>query len=492
MQLTEEDRKELTDVLRPRLTPYIPHVPTSKQQLFMWWAGLESLFGGAAGGGKTDCLLMSALQYSDVPGYSALILRKSYKDLALPDAIMDRSQKWLRATRAQWKSDTYTWTFPSGARVTFGHLKRFKHVYQYQGAAFQFVGFDELTQFEEACYRYLFSRIRRPVVPCEHCHRPVETIGDAPVHSPTAEWTHSSDKHNEKCGRAEPDPATLAEYAPSEDGVSVFDVPLRMRATSNPGGIGHRWVKRRFLDEGEDEGRLYVPARVQDNPYLDTESYADSMSELNEVTRKQLLEGSWEVSEPGAMFDRDWFPRMDNEPRDPNIDWVRCWDLAATQPNRSNRDPDYTVGFKMGMKDGVYYVSDIRRFRTTPATVKKKIRRTAQEDGKEVAIGIEQEGGASGKQTLDTYRRQVVPGYNVVAVPAWADKQTRAKPFSSAAEAGNIVLCATSRWNVTEYLDELEAFPDGEHDDQVDGGSGAMYMLTEDLGTSQDYSDSRM
>src|SRR5262249_39698654 len=145
-----------------------------------------------------------------VPGYSALLLRRSFRDLMQPEALIPRSKSWWM-NKAQWSALDKRWTFPSGATVTFGYLEHGDDVYQYMGAAFQFVGFDELTQFDELPYRYLFSRLRR----------------------------------REDSG-----------------------IPLRMRAASNPGSRGHVWVKKRFLTH-PGRTRLFFPSRLEDNPSLD-------------------------------------------------------------------------------------------------------------------------------------------------------------------------------------------------------------------------------
>src|SRR5262245_57491100 len=101
---------------------YIPHQPTTKQALFLACMLREAFYGGSAGGGKSDALLMGAAQFVDVPGYSALLLRRTYADLSLPGAIMDRSQSWWQETDAHWSRADKVWTFPSGARITFGFL----------------------------------------------------------------------------------------------------------------------------------------------------------------------------------------------------------------------------------------------------------------------------------------------------------------------------------------------------------------------------------
>ena len=115
-----------------RLSRYLPHVPTAPQAYFMGLREREAMYGGAAGGGKSDALLMDASQFVDVPGYAALILRRSYKDLALPGAIMDRALSWWRPfSQIKWDAGEKTFTFPSGATITFGYLATANDRYRY-------------------------------------------------------------------------------------------------------------------------------------------------------------------------------------------------------------------------------------------------------------------------------------------------------------------------------------------------------------------------
>ena len=126
---------------------YIPQAPTPKQAAFLLLPVIEAFYGGQPGGGKSSALLMAALQYVDVPGYSALLLRRTYADLALAGALMDRARSWLSGTDAQWNEQRKIWRFPSGATLTFGYLENANDKYRYQGSEFQFVGFDEISQF---------------------------------------------------------------------------------------------------------------------------------------------------------------------------------------------------------------------------------------------------------------------------------------------------------------------------------------------------------
>jgi predicted phage terminase large subunit-like protein len=424
--VSETDLRKLGNCSRAELqlatqvlgNPWIPreHTPTPKQAEFLTLPNREAFYGGAAGGGKSDALLTGALMYVTEPGYAGILFRRSYADLALPGALMDRAQEWLGGTDASWNGTEKTWTFPSGATLTFGYLQTEKDKYRYQSAEFQYVGFDELTQFTLSQYRYLFSRLRR---------------------------------------------------------LKGSRIPIRMRSASNPGGEGHEWVKEHFLEEGPEKGRPFIPARLEDNPHLDVEEYERSLEELDPVTRAQLRHGDWEVSEQGTKFQRHWFEVVEDYPHDAPL--ARFWDLAATEP-KPGKDPDWTAGAKLALKDGIWYVVDVQRDRTTPKGVQSLIKQTAQLDGKATRIGMEQEPGASGKSEIDRYRREILVGYDFKGYPPSGSKEVRANPVSSAAEAGNVKL-VRGPW-IEDYLDELAAFPQGGHDDQVDATSGAFNMLT--------------
>src|SRR5882724_12911124 len=157
------DAHELSGDHQPAAGPqpsfFSPHKPSPKQAEFLELDCLEALYGGAAGGGKSSALLMAALQYVHVPGYAALLLRRTFADLSLPGAIMDRAHDWLQGTGAVWHGQDKRWTFPSGATLTFGYCETARDVYRYQGMEVQFVGVDELTQWPEQSYRYLLSRL---------------------------------------------------------------------------------------------------------------------------------------------------------------------------------------------------------------------------------------------------------------------------------------------------------------------------------------------
>lgn len=378
----------------------------------------EAFYGGAAGGGKSDALLMAAAMYFDVPGYSALILRKNLPDLKQPGALIPRSRDWWSG-KAKWHVNDKTWTFPSGAVLRFGFLEHDEDMNNYMGSEYQFIGFDEATQFPYEHYARLMTRNRK---------------------------------------------------------TRDLDVPLRIRCASNPGGIGHEWVRQHFMVEGPENGRVFVPAKLDDNPSLDGEEYRETFAALDPITRAQWLDGDWSVSAAGAQFRREWFSVVDDYPAQAER-IVRFWDTAATAPMPGQESKaDWTVGTRMMRYREEYWILDVIRFQGTPGTVQSVVRQTAELDGYDVEIYMEQEPGASGVHMIEDYQFRVLGDFSFQGVRSGSNKARRAGMFSSAAEAGRIHL-VRGDW-INAWLSELGGFPEGQHDDQVDSASGAYNALT--------------
>jgi hypothetical protein len=294
---------------------WAPHKPTAKQLEFLGLDCLEALYGGAAGGGKSDALLMAALQFVNVPGYAALLLRRTYADLSLPGALMDRAHEWLQGSGTEWRDTDKTWRFPSGASITFGYLETERDKFRYQGAEFQMVGFDELTQFTETQYTYLLSRLRR---------------------------------------------------------LQGSTIPLRARGATNPGGIGHEWVKRRFVDQATSNGRRFVPARLDDNPHVDQEAYDAALQQLDTTTRMQLRDGLW-VRDAGGLIYR-YNPDVNLVPCLPERnDWqyIFCVDFGSSQKN-----PTTAMGVLAYCAElpAVYLVESEKRAGMIPSTIAERFR----------------------------------------------------------------------------------------------------------------------
>ena len=424
MDLSSIDTEQLQRLLTPRLTKYIPIEPTPKQRAFLLMNDTrELLYGGAAGGGKSVAQLAAALQFVDVPNYSAILFRRTFSDLSQPGALIDLSKQWLMpfvdSGEVRWSEKDKKYTFPNNATLSFGYLESTNDKYNYQGAEFQYIGIDECTQIEPSNYRYLFSRLRKK---------------------------------------------------------KTMHVPLRFRATTNPGGMFGEYYYQRFFVEGKDNGRIFISAGLNDNPHLDAEQYREALQELDPVEREQLLNGNWEIRTPGDLFDSSWFQAVPQHDVPTHVQRVRYWDLAGTDPSkrrgRNKREPDWSVGFKLASYQGMYWIEDIVRVQKKPHELEVIIRNTAEADGYSCAIRMEQEPGSSGIITIDHYARNILNGYDFKGVLSTGSKVERARSASAAAQAGRVFITDRCR-NMLPFFDEADLFPYGAHDDTIDGFSGA-------------------
>jgi hypothetical protein len=254
--------------------PKVIWTPQPKQIAFLERSEYEAFYGGAAGGGKSDSLLAEGLRQVELPHYRGLILRKTYPQLS---ELIDRSGELYKACypRATYNDSKHFWKFPSGAKIYFGAMQHTKDRTNYQGKRYDYIGFDELTHFLFDEYSYMFSRNR-----------------------------------------------------PSGTGTLVY-----MRATGNPGGVGHGWVKDRFITAAKpmspiktelivfrpdgtkvkvNRKRIFVPSSVFDNQRLleNDPNYIANLALLPEAEMKALLYGDWD-SFSGQVF-MEWSNNIDH------------------------------------------------------------------------------------------------------------------------------------------------------------------------------------
>jgi len=223
-----------------------------------------------------------------------------------------------------------------------------------------------------------------------------------------------------------------------------------------------------WKDWRKKDGELLCPGRVGKKALKSLKTSLGSFGVAGQLQQRPSPRG-------GGMLKREWFEIVDVVP-----EWmreVRYWDMAGTEAV-AGKDPDYTVGLKMGYTNQIYYITDIQRMRESSGTVEKRIKQTAQVDTEHIKIRMEQEPGASGKDQIRFYRTQTLSGYDFKGDKATGSKELRANPFAIMAEAGNVKLLK-GKWNKA-FLDEVETFPTGKHDDQVDSASGAFKELAEE------------
>ena len=229
------------------------HANEGPQTDFLAAGEKDVLYGGAAGGGKSFAMIIDPLRYCHKKAHRALILRRSMPELR---EMIDKSRELYPQAfpGAKFREVEKLWNFPSGAKVEFGFLERDADVYRYQGQAYSWIGFDEITHLPtEFSWNYLASRLRTT------------------------------------------DP----------------EIQTYLRCTANPGGVGSHWVKKRYIEPAEHNSsfqgtdgltRKFIPAKLADNPYLAEDGvYEQMLKSLPPIQRRQLLEGNWDVAE-GAAF----------------------------------------------------------------------------------------------------------------------------------------------------------------------------------------------
>lgn len=231
---------------------------TKKQKTFIDSTAFETLFGGAAGGGKSFGQLIDALLYAiKYPKSKQIIFRRTFADLE--KSLIRVSQDIYPRSIAKYNDSKHVWRFKNGSIIDFGYIDNEKDVYQYQSAEYDVIRFDELTHFTEFMYIYLISRCR---------------------------------------------------------GANPY--PKGLKSSTNPGGVGHDWVKERFIDIGtpnkiheciltkdnpKRSTRIFIPSLVQDNKFLlETDpDYVDRLDNLPEKERKALKYGDWDIFD-GQFF----------------------------------------------------------------------------------------------------------------------------------------------------------------------------------------------
>lgn len=423
---------------------------------------------------NSDALLVDALSLVQHPDHRALLLRRSYVDLVR--YIIPRSQQLYPRVGGVWRASARRWHFPSGATIELGACDNAENIHRFAGAAYNWIGFDELTHFAESQYLFLLSRLR-----------------------------------------------------------SASGLPTYYRSASNPGGPGHDWVLARFApwlrgrkdpyyepeldscgkpiygveceplfflrDEDGNErivpkgtalarGRSFIPASVKDNPFLATSEYLANMNAMSFLDRLRIMHGDW-LAKPGAglFFKREWFKNKFVKQRPTNtIVRLRYWDLAGTEEARARDGTAWTAGILMSGEvidwgeDGTPIVrvciEDVIRGQWHPLGVIKAVEEALEEDQKRdpnCYAYVERDPGQAGKfQSWFMSSRAASMGHHLRPVPPQGSKTGRARVPSAHAEQGNVTI-VEAKWNKV-FLDELQGFPEGLKD-QVDSFTGGFIQL---------------
>ncbi|TNE37196.1 MAG: terminase [Alphaproteobacteria bacterium] len=426
------------------------------QEQFLATPADIAIYGGAAGGGKSFALLLEPLRHAAKGDFNALIFRRTSKQVKNEGGLWDTASELYGTCGAKGKESDLSWRFPSGASISFGHLEHEKNKYDWQGSEITYLGFDELTHFSETQFFYLLSRNRSTGRARPYVRATCNPDADSWVADFIRWWI---------------DPETgypIAERA----GVIRWFIRDEDQII---------WGDARRSLEGAHPGRsaksvTFIAASIEDNRILMARDpgYRANLAALSTVERERLLKGNWKIRPAGGQFfRRGWFETVGAVPATARR--VRGWDLAAGDAGTDGKS-DWTAGVRMARDaDGIFYVEHVERFQGSPRIVAKTLYNLALGDGVQAGIALPQDPGQAGKAQVQSLIHMLA-GFRVQSQPVTGSKLVRAMPFSAQAEAGNVRL-VRGAWNEA-FLAELENFPAGRHDDQVDAACEAFQALT--------------
>lgn len=508
------DRGYRSNPILHAVRPYVH----KKQKIFLMIDEMEVFYGGAAGGGKSDALLMAALQYIDVPNYSALLIRSTYANLSKNGGLMHRLDSWLspylKTHGIHKRNGGRKWEFdcPNGgvSSIEFGYLQNEGDEDNYLSAEYQYIGYDECTEIREEQYLALYGRIRR--TRCEvHANNP----------DPSCTSCHRS--------------------------ASLSKIPLRCRAASNPGGkrksgdgaYHGSWVKDRFVpteylkasidkqfgsiwkvndvcNDCEGSGladkkkkiecvycygtgyrtRTFLPARAQDNPSLDQDEYKRNLANMTPFDRQRMEYGVWDIPIAGNIFHAQWFRYYRFHGKhihaytpdgvilhpENNLTYFMTADTAS----KAKTSADYTVICMWAFNRKTYdiFLIDCYRKKVIIPDIIAAVPDMFFAYQSVSAVVIEDKASGIGVIQALQNTLPIIP-YN----PGTVDKVSRASLASPYYHAGKVyhpgvTFSEKPKW-LSDFEAELAGFDDMEYDDCVDNVSMAIDYIKMQGGPSE-------
>jgi len=422
-----------------------------------------AIYGGAAGGGKTFGILLEPLRHvKTVKGFGAVIFRRTTPEITAQGGLWDEAEKLYEPQGGTARIGSLSWTFgPHENRITFAHMEKESDRFKWQGAQIALIGFDELTHFTAKQFFYMLSRARTTCGIRPYVRATTNPDAESWVAALIAWWIDPD------TGLPIPERSGVLRWFVRDGDALIWGDSREDLAARYPGKPALSLT--------------FIPAKLEDNKILEAADpeYRAKLEALPLVDKERLLNGNWKIKpSAGTVFRREWFKVVDQAPG--SFNRVRWWDMAATAPEKKNKDPDWMVGLLMVETGGRYYIVDIYRERRNPGEADEDRKATAAADGYGTRIREEQEGGSSGKNVIHHTAKDLFPGYDYLGVPSTGSKLVRAKPAASAAYNG-LISIVRAPWNEA-FLTEVHAFPDGKHDDQVDALAGAFSDLAEHVG----------
>ena len=442
-------------VIRPQRGP---------QERFLATSADIAIYGGAAGGGKTYGLLMEPLRYMNVKKFRAVIFRQNYTQITVSGGLWEESLAMYSGIKGAvgTKSPKYNWSFKGGAKVYFDYLTRDQDVMKWQGSQITFMGFDELTHFSKKQFTYMMSRNRSTCGVKPYIKATCNPDAESWVADFIAWWIDPN------TGYPIPERSGRIRYMVTVDDEFQF------------ADTWEELCKRYGVKKEKCKTVTFIASKLSDNKELMKKdpSYLANLEALTLVDKERLLNGNWKIKPAaGAYFQRKQVEVILDAPNDIYF-YCRAWDLAATGKDEAG-NPDYTAGVLMGVRrNGLCVVLDVINVQYKAADVDRLLKSTAASDRKRYGynyeVHIPQDPGQAGKRQAQYYIK-LFSGYNIRTDTISGSKEIRATPYAAQWQAGNVQIVA-GEWN-DMYFNQLEMFPEGEHDDMVDASSDAFTEL---------------
>ena len=411
--------------------------PTEMQWFILSLYGVKDiLLSGNAGWGKTVCMLLSASYWVGSGQQKSLLLRRKYTQANQEGGVYREAKLWWDGNWGKkmgiyHDKQAHRFEFPEGDSITFGHIQYDSDMENYYGGKYTHVYMDELTQVKQEHKDLVTSRQRIP-----------------------------------------PD----------------LKIPTQFLGATNPGGQGHEWVKAQYELSGmqavntRDRMVIFGDYR-RDNEFIDPDHYDEQLDSLEDaVLRKQLKNGDWDVNIDTGYFDVNCLKVVgDSELAGPvehtlpdEFDMVvRSWDTARTKDGG-----DFTVGSKIGKVNDEYYILEVERFQEDPFNKERRIFETAQRDGSEVEVLVEQGISHDSVDLMEYYDRKFSSmGIYFTPIKPTSKKEIRAELSATLMGQGKVYVVQYDL--LPELVDEFRSFPEGNHDDQVDSISQGINYLAE-------------
>lgn len=496
--------------------------PQPKQEEFLSSPADLVIYGGAAGGGKTYAILLEPCRNSPNPRFNGVIFRKNNTQIFTNGGLWDSAMALLPLIGATpKKTPKPSFIFPSGAKVVFDHLERYKDCLSYQGSQIPFIGFDELTHFDEDVFWYMFSRNRSDSGVDGYIRATTNPDPDSWVRQ-FIDWWIGPDGMAipERSGkirwfirvngeviwgdnrmellRHQFDGEILRvdkSHAEKDDLFVLDEKDSKAQTIIMPGEAGVLYVAtgtREFFQwDGEQYRQLVAPksatfilSTLQDNKILmkNDPSYLANLQALPLVEQERLLGGNWNIRPAAGMY----FPRnkvnlIDEIPSDV-VRWVRAWDLAGTEDKRNNNPEDgpaYTAGVLIGKrKNGRIVIADVINQRLNSSDVRKTVLNTARADKaaykSKYRIRMNQDPGQAGVDQKEQYIK-LLSGFSVNIERESGSKEVRAEPLSAQWINGNVDVL-NGPWT-SAYLAQMDGFPDRKYKDMADSSNTGFLEL---------------